>query len=135
MYKIYHINITKNLFIPIFFIFLISITFVLFNSLNKILEKDLEKKDFSITSVAPVNIQVITRLNNSTFINYVQKIYIKPKEENKLIILIKPNIWLFLKQKEKDSILLEFSNVWKNIYKQEYPNSLKKPAVFFSNSI
>ena len=119
-------------------VWLIIIIFSLISIVNLINLKNLAfnkiKKDkIAIHSLSPVNIQIFTDLKNSSYGKYIQNIYVKPEENNKLIVLIKPTFWAIMTLKEKNSLKNLILNKWKTLYSQNYPEINKKPEVFFSN--
>lgn len=93
----------------------------------------LNKKNMDFNTLSPINIQIITSLKNSTYNEYIQNIYVKPKEKNKLMILIKPNLWNILSSQEKNELLAQINKNWEVLYKQKYPLSKEKPEVNYSN--
>jgi hypothetical protein len=92
-----------------------------------------KKHSQSINALSPINIQVITSLKNSSYVDYIQNVYVKPKQENKLVILIKPMSWNFLSKDEKKEILKNVKENWDVIYKENHPESKLKTQVSFAN--
>lgn len=89
--------------------------------------------DISLDSISPINIQIISRLKNSPYVNCIQNMYVKPESENKLIILIKPHFWKNLTSDKKQEILNLVKKNWEIIYRENYPKSAKNPEVRFAN--
>ncbi|OGH99421.1 MAG: hypothetical protein A2104_02415 [Candidatus Melainabacteria bacterium GWF2_32_7] len=116
-----------------FFIgFILIIGLVGLNSVRNYASHKLQNKlDFN--SLSPINIQIISSLKRSPYDGYIQNIYVKPKEENKLMILIKPNLWHTLNKKEKENLVKQVSENWKIIYKRNNPDSTKESLVKFAN--
>lgn len=123
----------KNFIIYLSVLIWFILSMSILNSFHYYILKNLNTGKDNINSLTPINIQIITNLKNSNNMDYIQNIYINEKEDNKLNVLIKPNTWLFLKKDQKEALLNEIENIWTIIYKKKYPNSLKKPQVFFSN--
>lgn len=90
-------------------------------------------QNFKMVSISPINIQVISALNNTKYREYVQNVYTKPKEENKLVILIRPSLWNMLEEREKKDILNILGKSWQKLYSEKNPDSKKKPTVIFAN--
>jgi hypothetical protein len=113
---------------------LLLISFLCFDKMkiSKPYQIMIKKTDFN--SLSPINIQVITSLKNSSYDDYIQNIYVKPKEEHKLVILIKPSLWNTLTSKEKKDLLNQVSENWKILYKEKYPDSPQEPQVYFANN-
>lgn len=93
----------------------------------------LDSSKVSFSSITPVNIQVMARLERSKYRDYIQTVYVKPKVENKLFILVKPNSWDSLNTESKEEILKEVKQVWIEVYKENHANSTQKPEVSFAN--
>ncbi|EKE02017.1 MAG: hypothetical protein ACD_20C00435G0006 [uncultured bacterium] len=91
------------------------------------------KKDMDFNSLSPINIQVISSLKKSPYDGYIQNIYVKPKEKDKLMILVKPTLWHTLTKKEKEALVNQVSQNWKIIYKRNNPDSTEEPIVKFAN--
>ena len=87
--------------------------------------------DFS--SVAPINVQVLISLKNSPYLDYIQNVYLQPKEDNKLMVLIKPNLWEIMNNDEKKDVLKIIKANWTEIYRKNYPLVQKKAEVSFAN--
>lgn len=87
----------------------------------------------NMCSISPVNIQIITSLKNSSYGDYIQNIYLKTNENNKLLVLIKPGFWVIITPKEKKDLITLIENKWKILYQQKYSYSNKKPEVYFVN--
>lgn len=77
-------------------------------------------------------VEAIKSLKGTDYVDYVQRVYVNPAEENKLMILIKPNYWPMLNQKDKDVILEKTAKKWQEIYAPE-PDSVEEPEVRFAN--
>ena len=92
-----------------------------------------KENKMDLYSLSPVNIQIITNLKNSPYGVYIQNIYLKPRENNKLMVLIKPNSWAIITPKAKKDLITLIEDKWKILYQQNYPDSNKKPEVYFAN--
>jgi len=89
----------------------------------------------SLNSLSHVNIQVITSLKDSYYKDCIQYIYTKPKQDNELVILVKPMMWNIMSPSEKKNLLSQMDKNWKSLYKQYHPVSSKKPVVSFANNM
>lgn len=119
----------KNLKI-IVIILMISAFFLVMNKLSQEAESI---RDDCFYAYRP-GIEVIKSLNGTEYINYIQRIYVDPGEKNKLMILIKPNYWVMLSEKDKKIILERITEKWKKIYAKSKPKDDKStPEVFFAN--
>lgn len=123
----------------IFSVWLVSVILILtgLSGFNKVKTYGLQafhKNKTSVNSLSPLNVQIISSLKNTSYDSYIQSIYVKPDEKNKLIILIKPNLWNTLTKKEKEELINQVSINWKIIYKQRNPNLKQKPEVQFANN-
>jgi hypothetical protein len=96
--------------------------------------KEGKKSEWSIDSLAPVNIQLIGSLKDTSYDGYIQSIYVKPHQENKLQILIKPSLWNTLSKNEKNDLFKQLNTRWTDIYKHNNPDSKEKPIVGFANN-
>lgn len=104
-----------------------------FENIKNLAAEKIKEQKISFNSLSPVNIQMITSLKNSPYDEYIQTIYVKQGEKNRLQVLIKPTYWDLLNQDEKEDLLNLIKNNWKLIYKQKYPNSVLKPKAEFAN--
>lgn len=111
---------------------ILIISFVSLNNI-KIFTSEKFKKNMDFNSLSPVNIQVISSLKKSPYDGYIQNIYIKSKEKNKLMILIKPTLWHTLTKKEKEALVNQVSQNWRIIYKRNNPDSTEESIVKFAN--
>ena len=114
--------------------FLLLISLFGFQKIKSYTVQAMHKKGTGINSLSPVNVQIISSLKNSSFDNYIQNIYVKPGEENKLMILIKPNLWNTLTKKEKQELIDQVYKNWVVVYRQKYPDLKEKPEVLFANN-
>lgn len=114
----------------------VIITIILLNidKIDKFSIEDYKNHNVNFDSLAPVNIQIISKLKNTPYSEHIQSIYVKPKEKNKLVILIKPTVWNILTDKEKQELRNLVEDNWKIIYKQNNSDPTKKPEVSFANS-
>lgn len=94
---------------------------------------NIKQQKLSFTSLSPVNIQIIASLKHSPYNEYIQNIYVKQGNKNKLQVLIKPTYWDLLTPGEKKDLLKLVKTNWTAIYKRTYPNSVLKPEVEFAN--
>ena len=113
------------------FVFLISIINLI--NLKNFAYTKINKNKINFHSLSPINIQIFTDLKNSPYGNYIENIYVKQKENNKLIVLIKPTSWGIMNTKDKNYLKALIQNKWKILYAQNYPNLTKKPVVDFAN--
>jgi len=117
-----------------FFIF--AFIFFIFNSfseLNSIVYNKLEKSDSNFYSLSPASVQVITSLKDSKYKDYIQSIYVHPKEKNKLMVLIKPVYWDMLTLEEKEKLKQIIMKKWNEIYQNTDADSKLKPKVDLAN--
>ena len=84
-------------------------------------------------SVYKQGMEVINSLKGTDYLKYVQRIYVNPKEKNRLMIMIKPNYWNILTKDEKEKILLIITGKWRELYKKTAFDSKDLPAVGFAN--
>ncbi len=84
-------------------------------------------------SVYKPGMEAIRSLEGTNYARYIQRVYINPKEENKLMILIKPNYWAVLTKKDKEKIISKISVKWRDIYIKLNPESDFEPETCFAN--
>jgi len=84
-------------------------------------------------SVYRPGIEVIKSLKGSNYTEYIQIVYVDPNEKNKLMVLIKPNYWFMLTQKEKKDILEKVSAKWQELYTRLDSDDEIKPEACFAN--
>jgi hypothetical protein len=89
--------------------------------------------NIDFNNLSPVNVQVMTSLKNSPYYDYIQNVYTKTGDNNKLSILIKPALWNILSSKEKQDLTDQAKKNWKIIYTRNYPDSKKQTSVSFAN--
>jgi len=116
-----------------FIIVFVFFTFNSFSELNSIVYKKLESNDSDFYSLSPANVQIITSLRNSKYKDYIQTIYVNPKEKNKLMVLIKPVYWDMLPLEEKELLKQIIMKKWGEIYQNTTPVSKLKPEVKLAN--
>src|SRR3989339_186946 len=87
----------------------------------------MQENHMNVNSLTPIKIQVISSLKDSSYDGYIQSTYTKPKEDHKLMVLIKPTLWYTLTKEEKNGLLGQLTSIWNKIYRQNYPDSTKKP--------
>lgn len=116
-----------------FIIVFILFTFNSFSELNSLVYKKLEKNDSDFYSLSPANIQIINSLKNSKYKDYIQTIYVNPKEKHKLMVLIKPLYWDMITSEEKDLLKQIIVKKWNEIYQKTTPSSKLKPEVSLAN--
>lgn len=117
-----------------FIVFFALFSFNSFSELHSLLDKKLEKNGSDFYSLSPAGIQVITSLKNTKYKDYIQTIYINPREKNKLMVLIKPVYWEMLPDKEKELLKQIIIKKWDEIYRNTSPSSKLKPEVKLANS-
>lgn len=104
-----------------------------FSQLNSLVYKKLENNDSGFYSLSPANVQIITSLRNSKYKDYIQTIYINPKEKHILMVLIKPVYWDMLPLEEKELLKQIVMKKWNEIYRNTTPSSKLKPEVHLAN--
>ncbi|MDD3150126.1 MAG: hypothetical protein PHV68_04755, partial [Candidatus Gastranaerophilales bacterium] len=111
-----------------FVILIISITFLsLWFAKISISDK------IKLNSVSKTDVVIISSLRNSSYKNYIQSVYVNPKEKNQLIILIKPVYWNVLTTGEKESMLNIVNKKWNKIFKEKHTKNKNKPYSTFAN--
>ncbi len=113
-----------------------SLVFIAFSNISSktsFLKDNLENKNNDFYSLTPIKIQIITSLKNSKYKNYIESIYLNPKEKNKLNILIKPNYWDILTNEEKQELTKLITKKWTYIYKKNNTDTQLKPFAQISN--
>lgn len=100
---------------------------------NDYMKAKFKDQKMNFSSVAPVNVQMLISLKASSYLDYIQNIYQKPQEENKLTVLIKPGLWEVLTKNERKDILNLVQTNWNEVYRKNYENTGKKPEVSFAN--
>ncbi|MFA6989573.1 MAG: hypothetical protein WC197_05845 [Candidatus Gastranaerophilaceae bacterium] len=91
-------------------------------------------ENLQINSLSPVNIQLISSLNGTSYKKYVQNIYTNPNDDSAIFILIRPTLWHMLNEKDKNIILQKVKAKGEMIIKQKYPNLNKKISVKYANA-
>lgn len=104
-----------------------------FSSINSIIYNKIEKSGSDSSMLYPPKIQVISALRDSKYKNYIQTIYVHPKQQNKLMVLIKPVYWDMISSQEKDSFKKAVTEKWNKIYYNSNPDSKLKPEVRLAN--
>lgn len=113
------------------FVFIVAV--INLQNLGNHLSVKYKDHNMDFSSVAPLNIQILISLNNSPYIDYIQNVYIQPNEDNKLYILIKPDLWKIMTNDEKNDMLNAVKTNWTEIYKKNFPLAQKKPEASFAN--
>ncbi len=94
-------------------------------------------KDPTITtrSLSPLNIQVINNIKNTTYRNYIQNAFVSHEQENKLIVIIKPNYWNILSKDDKQHLQESVLKSWQKVYETSSKKQKTKASaiVEFSN--
>ena len=116
-----------------FIIVFVGFTFSNFAKLNSVVYNKLEKNDSDFYSLSPANVQIITSLRYSKYKDYIQTIYVNPKEKHKLMVLIKPVYWDMLPFEEKELLKHAIMKKWSEIYQNTTPSSKFKPEVQLAN--
>lgn len=86
-----------------------------------------------INSLSPLNIQMISCLQDSPYYEYIQNIYLEQGSENVLMVLIKPSFWETMSYEKKQNLLNRVNFYWNDIYKQHHPFSKLAPIVKYAN--
>ncbi|MCK7521099.1 MAG: hypothetical protein MZV64_27115 [Ignavibacteriales bacterium] len=121
------------LIIAVFTIFLILVFVLNFDKVQNFKLSKIKENNIDLSSLSPINIQIMTNLKKTSYRVYIQGIYVNPKEENTLMIMIKPTLWGDLTDKEKQDLTNQVFEQWEVIYKHNHPESLKKPFIKFAN--
>lgn len=116
-----------------FIIIFVLFTFSNFSKLNSLVYKKLENNNSDFYSLSPANIQIINSLKNSKYGDYIQTIYVNPKEKHVLMVLIKPVYWDMLSLGEKELLKQIIMKKWNEIYQKTTPSSKLKPEVYLAN--
>lgn len=116
-----------------FIIIFVFFTFNNFAKLNSVVYNKLENNNSDFYSLSPANVQIITSLRYSKYKDYIQTIYVNPKEKHKLMVLIKPVYWDMLPLKEKELLKQTILKKWNEIYQNTTPSSKFKPEVQLAN--
>lgn len=117
-------------------IFTIGFYFALFSGIayfsGKLGNMDLKvaKSEYSLYKPG---MEIINHLRGSEQIKYIQRLYVHPKDENKMMIMIKPNYWGAITQTEKKAIISGVMNEWQKIYRNSEPEKELKPEAHFAN--
>ena len=104
-----------------------------FSSLNAAIYKKLDSNHSDYYSLSPVNIQIITSLRDSKYKDYIQTIFVHPKQKNILMVLIKPVYREMLSPSEKEQLKQTILKKWTNIYQNTPGNPKSKPTVLLAN--
>jgi len=118
-----------------FIIVFIFFIFGSFSELQSVVYKKLEKNDSNFYSLSPANVLILSSLKYSKYKDYIQTIYVNPKEKHKLMVLIRPVYWEMLPSKEKEILKQIIMKKWSEIYKNTTPASKFKPEVQLANFI
>jgi len=118
--------------------FTIGFYLVIFSGIAHISGKLNDRNDLqvakSIYSLYKPGIEIINQLKRTKHLKYIQRLYIHPKEENKMMIMIKSNYWDVITKGEKSEIILKVIKEWQKIYKNSDSDQTLKPEVYFANS-
>ncbi len=117
--------------------FTIGFYFVLYTGITKIAGDVGDKINIAAENSYDVykpGIEILARLKNNRHLKYIQRLYVHPKEDNRIMIMIKPNYWGTISQEEKDSLKSEVYKNWEKIYKNSNEEEPLKPEVGFANS-
>jgi hypothetical protein len=117
----------------IFIFGLLVFLFGSFSEINSLVYKKMEQESSSYSPVAPAGIQVITYLKNSEYKNYIQTIYVNPKQKNKLMVLIKPVYWDKMLSNDKKKLKKIILKKWTEIYENTAVDTKLKPEVRLAN--
>ena len=79
-------------------------------------------------------IDIVNNLKGLKHFDSIQRLYVHPKEKNKMMIMIKPNYWGAINQKEKNEIILKVLEEWQKIYRNSDPDKDLQPEVYFANN-
>jgi predicted nucleic acid-binding Zn ribbon protein len=90
--------------------------------------------NLQISSLSPLNIQLISSLNDTPYKKYVQNIYVKDEDKNSIFILIRPSLWHILNENDKKKILELVQAKGELIYKEKYPDSVEKISINYANA-
>lgn len=116
-----------------FIIIFLLLVFNSFSQLSSVVYNKLEKTNSDFYSVSSSSVKIIVHLKNSKYKDYIQTIYVHPKEANKLMVLIKPIYWNMMASVDKESLRKTVMQKWSEIYKKENPHSKLKPVVNLAN--
>lgn len=111
---------------------LVGATVLLINLQN--LKYNINSNGLDFTALSPINIQVIASLKSTKYRGYIQNVYTRPDEDNKLIILIRPSLWNILGKAEKEELKGMLKENWEKVYQNKFPDSKNKTAVSFANT-
>ncbi len=128
----------KIIYIALFiWVFTLGFYFALFSGISGLAGKigdKIELASENTFSLYKPGIDIMARLKGTNYLKYIQRLYVHPKEENLMIIMIKPNYWGVISQKEKDRIKSEILKKWEIIYKNSNYDEILEPQVKFANS-
>lgn len=117
-------------------LFIFGFIFFIFSSLSEVsslVYSKLDKTNSEFRFVSPAGIQIVNSLKDSKYRTYIRTIYIHPKEENKLMVLINPVYRNMMQPDEKAFLKKVISAKWSEIYQKTNPDSDLKPVVRFAN--
>ena len=122
-----------------FFIWAFTIGFyiILFSGFSQLSTKIVDKINLSgknSFSIYKPGIDILNSLQGSSYIKYIHRLYVHPKEENKMMIMIKPNYWGIIDHDEKEKIKSEILKKWEKLYKNSDPEEFLKPEAHFANT-
>jgi len=116
--------------------FILSFLFSVYNSLSqldKVVFDKFSSSESEFFTYAPAGIQIISSLKYSKYQNCIQTIYVHPKNENVLMVLIKPTYWDTLSENEKNTIKSIIEYKWKVIYEKTKNKPALIPEVHIAN--
>ncbi len=128
----------KIIYIVLFiWVFTIGFYFTLFSGISRLADKVGNKIQLTTENSYEVykpGIDIIANLKSTRYLKYIQRLYVHPKEENKMMIMIKPNYWGVISQQDKNDIKSEVLRKWKEIYKNSGTDETLQPEAIFANS-
>lgn len=116
--------------------FTVCFYLVLFSGLSQLTHKVVNKIELNKESSFEVykpGIDIISSLKGKKYLKYVQRLYVHPKEENKMMIMIKPNYWGVISKEEQNKIKSEILEKWEKLYNGSKENEDLKPETEFAN--
>jgi len=118
------------------FLFLVFSLFIINFKTNKYFKiAQSQMKNINFQEVSPPHIQMLSKIKNSSYKDYVQSVYIDPKKDYSLVIIIKPSLWKIMKEDEKNKLFNKISKEWEKLYRQKHPGSNLTTETRFANSL
>jgi len=129
----------KTFYIALFiWFFTIGFYFVIFFGISQLANKISSKIALApenTFSVYKPGIDIMNDLSGTDYLKYIQRMYVHPKDKNRIMIMIKPNYWGFISDKEKEKIKSDVLEKWKKIYKKsDKQEEGLEPEINFANS-